>query len=179
MKQICAYCGQDTYDVDIEYLVGANHLSCALSAEQKAEQMQIINWKKIQGERFDVAGASFCFGRVHENNQAYFTEIIETVDNDVVFRVKLSKMPGQFDLKIEDTKGILSTSIRRVVRPNQIKSLQNFIYLISESINKNQVIKTYCSMLGLIQTDSSSKKKAKTVSGNTNFNMPNSHSIKF
>ena len=58
MKQICAYCGQDTFDVDIEYLVGINHLSCALIAEQIAEKMQIINWKKIQGERFTVSGAS-------------------------------------------------------------------------------------------------------------------------
>jgi len=48
MIQICAYCGQDTYNVDIEYLVGPNHLSCALTAEQIAEKMQIINWKKIQ-----------------------------------------------------------------------------------------------------------------------------------
>ncbi len=31
MKEIlCAYCGKNTYDVDIEYLIGGNHLSCVL-----------------------------------------------------------------------------------------------------------------------------------------------------
>jgi hypothetical protein len=31
----CQYCGQDTSEVDIDYLVDFDHLSCALNAEQK------------------------------------------------------------------------------------------------------------------------------------------------
>lgn len=31
----CEYCGQDTSEVDIDYLVDFNHLSCALDAEQR------------------------------------------------------------------------------------------------------------------------------------------------
>jgi len=31
----CQYCGQDTSEVDIDYLVNFDHLSCALNAEQK------------------------------------------------------------------------------------------------------------------------------------------------
>lgn len=38
-NQQCQYCGHDTYNVDIEYLVGVDHLSCALEAEQKAEPL--------------------------------------------------------------------------------------------------------------------------------------------
>jgi hypothetical protein len=34
-NQQCQYCGKDTYDVDIDYLVGVDHLSCALEAEKK------------------------------------------------------------------------------------------------------------------------------------------------
>ena len=34
-NQQCQYCGKDTYDVDIDYLYGFDHLSCALEAEQK------------------------------------------------------------------------------------------------------------------------------------------------
>ncbi len=34
-NQQCQYCGNDTYDVDVDYLVGVDHLSCVLSAEQK------------------------------------------------------------------------------------------------------------------------------------------------
>jgi|TARA_R110000868_G_scaffold9602_17_gene47365 hypothetical protein len=30
----CQYCGKDTYDVDIDYLFGFNHIECALNAEK-------------------------------------------------------------------------------------------------------------------------------------------------
>ena len=179
MKQICAYCGQDTFDVDIEYLVGPNHLSCALAAEQTAEKMQIINWKKIRGERFVVGGASLSFGRAHEISKAYFTEIIDTTDNEVLFRVKVSKLPGQFDLKIEDNKDLLQTSIRRIVKVKEIQSLQNFVYLVMDSMSKNDVIKTYCNLLSLMQSEKSYKTKAKQVTGMINFNMPVSQSVKW
>jgi hypothetical protein len=32
----CQYCGKDTFTVDIDYLHGNDHLSCALEAEEKA-----------------------------------------------------------------------------------------------------------------------------------------------
>ena len=34
-NQQCQYCGKDTYDVDIDYLSGIDHLSCALEAEMR------------------------------------------------------------------------------------------------------------------------------------------------
>ena len=37
-NQQCQYCGKDTYDVDIDYLYGFDHLSCALRAEQKQRE---------------------------------------------------------------------------------------------------------------------------------------------
>jgi hypothetical protein len=71
MKEIiCAYCGKNTYDVDIEYLIGGNHLSCVLMDElsdaidkeeksKKKKPMEIKNWTKLNGQKFDVMGASF------------------------------------------------------------------------------------------------------------------------
>lgn len=32
----CAFCGKDTFDVDIDYLFGFNHIECALKAEDLA-----------------------------------------------------------------------------------------------------------------------------------------------
>ena len=69
-EHICAYCGKDTYDVDIEYLIGSSHLSCvlmdelaeAIDKEEKAKKkkpMEIKNWTKLNGQKFDVMGASF------------------------------------------------------------------------------------------------------------------------
>jgi len=68
-EHYCAYCGKNTYDVDIEYLIGWNHLSCvlmdqlgdALAKEEKAKKkkpMEIKNWTKLSGQKFDVMGAS-------------------------------------------------------------------------------------------------------------------------
>jgi rRNA maturation protein Nop10 len=34
----CQYCGKDTSAVDYDYLVGVDHLSCALEAEKAAKQ---------------------------------------------------------------------------------------------------------------------------------------------
>jgi hypothetical protein len=71
MKEIlCAYCGKDTYDVDIEYLIGSSHLSCVLMDQlaeaidkeensKKKKPMEIKNWIKLNGQKFDVMGASF------------------------------------------------------------------------------------------------------------------------
>ena len=71
MKEyICAYCGKDTSNIDYDYLVGWNHLSCvlmdqlsdALDKEEKSKKkkpMEIKNWTKLTGQKFDVMGASF------------------------------------------------------------------------------------------------------------------------
>jgi hypothetical protein len=82
-------------------------------------------------------------------------------------------------LKIEDNKDLLQTSVRRIVKVKEIQSLQNFTHLVMDAMHKNDVIKTYCSLIGLMQTDKSSKRKAKPVTGNTNFNMPVSQSVKW
>jgi hypothetical protein len=69
-EHICAYCGKDTYHVDIEYLIGSSHLSCvlmdqlaeAIDKEEKSKKkkpMEIKNWIKLNGQKFDVMGASF------------------------------------------------------------------------------------------------------------------------
>ena len=34
----CQYCGKDTSEVEYDYLVGVDHLSCALEAEKAAKQ---------------------------------------------------------------------------------------------------------------------------------------------
>ena len=64
MKEyICRYCGQSTYNVDMDYLVGYDHLSCDLESQNKAFQkkkkpMEIKNWTKLNSQKFDVMGAS-------------------------------------------------------------------------------------------------------------------------
>lgn len=49
---ICKYCGKDTSGVDMDYLVGVDHLSCILQAideVKKPKVMKIKGWEKISG----------------------------------------------------------------------------------------------------------------------------------
>ena len=75
-EEICAYCGKNTYDVDIEYLIGGNHLSCVLMDQlsdalenekkmNKKKPVEISNWDKLVGNKFDVMGASFIISVAH------------------------------------------------------------------------------------------------------------------
>ena len=80
MKEvICAYCGKDTYNVDIEYLIGGNHLSCVLMDQlsdaiekekkmNKKKPVEISNWDKLVGNKFDVMGASFTIRDAHTDS---------------------------------------------------------------------------------------------------------------
>jgi len=49
-KWICSYCGKNTYDLDIDYLIGPNHLACVLENDTKkrkhSEPDDIINKDK-------------------------------------------------------------------------------------------------------------------------------------
>jgi len=52
MSWICKYCGKDTKWIDMDYLVGTDHLQCVLEAIDEVKQskvMKIKNWDKISG----------------------------------------------------------------------------------------------------------------------------------
>jgi hypothetical protein len=41
-NQQCQYCGKDTYDVDIDYLVGTDHLSCMIEQETQVQEPSTV-----------------------------------------------------------------------------------------------------------------------------------------
>jgi len=49
---VCSKCGQSTLAVDIDYLIGYDHISCLL----KAGLPKLQNWNKLEGQEFDVMG---------------------------------------------------------------------------------------------------------------------------
>ena len=116
MKEIlCAYCGKNTYDVDIEYLIGGNHLSCvlmdqlgdAIDKEEKAKKkkpMEIKNWTKLTGQKFDVMGASFIIMDAHadsSNKGDVYTAWIHAInDNEPFVRVTLFTNDMHLQIKV-------------------------------------------------------------------------------
>ena len=116
MKEIlCAYCGKNTYDVDIEYLIGGNHLSCvlmdqlsdAIDNEKKAKKkkpMEIKNWTKLTGQKFDVMGASFVIMDTSEpglSDGTIYTAWIHAInDNEPFVRVTLFTNDMHLQIKV-------------------------------------------------------------------------------
>jgi hypothetical protein len=116
MKEvICAYCGKNTYDVDIEYLIGGNHLSCvlmdqlsdAIDKEEKAKKkkpMEIKNWTKLTGQKFDVMGASFVIMDTSEpglSDGTIYTAWIHAInDNEPFVRVTLFSNDMHLQIKV-------------------------------------------------------------------------------
>ena len=179
MKQICSYCGQDTYHVDYDYLVGHNHLSCILAAEQTAEKMQIINWNKLAGEKLSIAGADLYFTNCEENIKEYKVEIRNNLHKNAVFFLKLKKLPGMYDMEIEYSELKTGAKVKRLIKTNDLKSPAIFIVAIENEILKNPIYKAICALIGELQKENKTKTKLKPVSGNINFNMPVSQSIKW
>jgi hypothetical protein len=116
MKEIiCAYCGKNTYDVDIEYLIGWNHLACVLSDmpelkdwassnTKKKKPMEIKNWTKLTGQKFDVMGASFVIMDTSEpglfDGTIYSAWIHAINDNEPFVRVTLFTNDMHLQIKV-------------------------------------------------------------------------------
>ena len=112
MKEIiCAYCGKNTYDVDIEYLIGGNHLSCVLMDQlsdaldkeknmNKKKPVEISNWNKLSGNKFDVMGASFFISDTSHASNLYTAWIHPWNDTEALVRVTLFTNDMHLQIKV-------------------------------------------------------------------------------
>jgi hypothetical protein len=166
MKEIlCAYCGKNTYDVDIEYLIGGNHLSCvlmdqlsdAIDKEEKAKKkkpMEIKNWKKLNSQKFDVMGASFIImdTRIDNNDTGniYSAWVYPYNDSEAFLRVTLFSNdmqlqikvlpPGQFTIPPMD----LTTTITKV----HLSNPSIFIQTIAEGLLDDPTVRNMIEFIG-------------------------------
>jgi hypothetical protein len=169
MKEIlCAYCGKNTYDVDIEYLIGGNHLSCvlmdqlgdAIDGEEKAKKkkpMEIKNWKKLNSQKFDVMGASFVImdTRIDNNDigNIYSAWVYPYNDSEAFLRVTLFSNdmqlqikvlpPGQFTIPPMD----LTTTITKV----HLSNPSIFIQTIAEGLLDDPTVRNMIEFIGRTQ----------------------------
>jgi hypothetical protein len=114
-EYICAYCGKDTSNIDYDYLVGWNHLSCVLMDElsdvldkekkmNKKKPMEIKNWTKLNSQKFDVMGASFVImdTRIDTNDTGniYSAWVYPYNDSEAFLRVTLFSNDMQLQIKV-------------------------------------------------------------------------------
>ena len=116
MKEyICEFCGKDTSNVDYDYLVGFSHLSCVLTDmpelkdwakgnTKKKKPMEIKNWTKLTGQKFDVMGASFVIMDTSEpglfDGTVYSAWIHAINDNEPFVRVTLFTNDMHLQIKV-------------------------------------------------------------------------------
>lgn len=141
MKEIiCAYCGKNTYDVDIEYLIGGNHLSCvlmdqlsdAIDNEKKAKKkkpMEIKNWRKLTGQKFDVMGASFVIMDTSHANNLYTAWIHPWNDSEALVRVTLFTNDMHLQIKVLPPKDYDSS-----MTPIELTTTMTKVHLSNPSI---------------------------------------------
>jgi len=141
MKEIlCAYCGKNTYDVDIEYLIGGNHLSCVLMDQlsdaidkeenaKKKKPMEIKNWNKLTGNKFDVMGASFFISDTSHASNLYTAWIHTTNDNEPFVRVTLFSNDMHLQIKVFPPADYDSS-----MTPIELTTTMNKIHLSNPSI---------------------------------------------
>jgi hypothetical protein len=162
---LCAYCGKNTYDVDIEYLIGGNHLSCVLMDElsdaldkekkmNKKKPMEIKNWTKLNSQKFDVMGASFVImdTRIDNNDTGniYSAWVYPYNDSEAFLRVTLFSNdmqlqikvlpPGQFTTPPMD----LTTTITKV----HLSNPSIFIQTIAEGLLDDPTVRNMIEFIG-------------------------------
>jgi hypothetical protein len=169
MKEIlCAYCGKNTYDVDIEYLIGGNHLSCVLM-DQLAEtldkekkmntkkQLEISNWNKLSGNKFDVMGASFFISDTSHASNLY-TAWVHPLDSSEAF-ARVSLFSNNMDMQVKVLppakydSNMTPYELTSTITKNHISNPSIFIQTIAEALLSDPITRDVLSYVGREQDD--------------------------
>jgi hypothetical protein len=154
MKEyICAYCGKDTSGVDYDYLVGHNHLSCVLMDQlsdaidkekkmNKKKPLEISNWSKLVGSKFDVMGASFIIRDTHtdslDDGNVYAAWVHATDDNEPFVRVTLFADNMDMQVKvlppIQYNGNMTPYDLTSTITKNHVSNPSIFIQTICEAL---------------------------------------------
>jgi hypothetical protein len=169
MKEvICAYCGKNTYDVDIEYLIGGNHLSCvlmdqlsdALEKEKKMNKkkpLEISNWDKLVGTKFDVMGASFTIMDAEDTGDIYTAWVHPNNDTQPFVRVTLFSEMMDLQIKVLPPLDYDSTTIpielTTKIDKLHVSNPSIFIQTIAEGLTDDPTVRDIISFIGRMQGD--------------------------
>jgi hypothetical protein len=173
MKEIlCAYCGKNTYDVDIEYLIGGNHLSCVLMDQlaetlekekkmNKKKPVEISNWDKLVGNKFDVMGASFIITDTHmdslDEGNAYAAWVHGVGDIEPFVRVTLFADNMDMQVKvippIEYNGSVTPYDLSSTITKHHISNPSIFIQTIGEALLSDPTTRDIISFIGRKQDD--------------------------
>jgi len=163
-EHYCKYCGKDTYDVDIEYLIGHNHLSCVLSDVLEKEKkmntkkpIEISNWNKLSGNKFDVMGASFIISDTSHAINLYTAWVHGMGDIEPFVRVTLFADNMDMQVKvlppIEYDSNMTPYDLTSTITKNHVSNPSIFIQTIGEALLSDPTTRDILSYIGRKQDD--------------------------
>jgi hypothetical protein len=164
MKEIlCAYCGKNTYDVDIEYLIGGNHLSCVLMDQlaetldkekkmNKKKQLEISNWNKLSDSKFDVMGASFFISDTSHASNLY-TAWVHPLDSSEAFaRVTLFSNDMHLQIKVlppaDYDSSMTPIELTTTIDKLHLSNPSIFIQTIAEGLTDDPTVRDIIQFVG-------------------------------
>ena len=173
MKEyICAYCGKDTSNVDYDYLVGHNHLACvlmdqlsdALEKEKKMNKkkpLEISNWDKLVGNKFDVMGASFIIMDSNtdslDGGNAY-TAWVHPIDDTQPF-VRVTLFADNMDMQVkvlppmEYDTNMTPYDLSSTITKHHVSNPSIFIQTIAEALLSDPTTRDILSYVSRKQDD--------------------------
>lgn len=89
----CSICGKETFEVDMDYLIGTDHLACHIKREVSVPTIKLENWEKLDGVTFHTYGCELVIAdcKVKELGQGYEAWIYQTkiTPSEALMRIDL------------------------------------------------------------------------------------------
>jgi hypothetical protein len=137
-KYICSYCGKSTYEVDIDYLSGYDHLSCVISNSRMKRKLEISNWDKLAGNEFDVMGASFFIHNTSDVSNVYTAWVHPLNSGEPFARVSLFSDSMDMQVKVlpppKYDSNMTPYDLSSTITKHHISNPSIFIQTIAEAL---------------------------------------------
>ena len=136
MKQewVCRYCGKSTFDVDMDYLMGYDHIACLLIVGLP----KLENWNKLEGQEFDIMGVPCRMQNAEVDNdiERYTVWVIEKVIGQPLLRVDMYLSDMEIDTKlfVPDSFTTPPSHYRKSITRDHIKNPSIFIQTIGQKM---------------------------------------------
>jgi hypothetical protein len=124
--------------------------------------MNIQNFEKINGQKFDLAGAQFYVADAELIGTKYYLKIYELDNKTECFEIRIGKHKDYLDVMCylmgDNT---IKSQTKFVLRKNDIQNITSFLTNIGTLILKSPVMYAYVHLISEIQKTNKNKNKLK------------------
>ena len=187
-EHYCKYCGKETTSVDYDYLIGSDHLACVLTDmpelkdwakgnTKKKKPVEIKNWTKLNGQKFDVMGASFVIMDTSvdslSDGNVYTAWIHAINDNEPFVRVLLFADNMDLQIKVvpplDYDSTLIPIELTTKIDKLHVSNPSIFVQTIAEGLTDDPTVRDIISFVGRKQ-DNTNRFKGRGMTKLTGLN---------